>query len=506
MTAAAAPRDGAAPEGGGAFSVLGNRPFLLLWLSQVATQVGGNMVVYGLTVLVFELTKSSSAVSFLLLTFLVPAVIFSAIAGVFVDRVDGRHMLVATNLLRAAAFGVMVLVDTNIVLLFALNVFVSIVTTFFAPTELSMLPRLVSRSQLVAANGLFTLTVNAAFAVGFALLGPLVVTVAGPTVLIIIVAAFYLVAAAFCFTLPSARELAARAEAAGGDPRAEALALAEEDVARAAPEMPGIAIDEGLAAAGEKAAASGNKPGVMGQVGEAARETAVQLREGVAYIRSNRVVAWSLLYLGIGASLIGVLGVLGPDFATTNLGLAPKDFVVVVLPLGAGVVTGVLFLNSYARLFPRRRLIEAGLVSLGFLLLLLAVAGPIATAIQNLQSRANLPQSLNVSLLAIVVVIGFLAGVAYSVVAIPAQTQLQEDIPEDVRGRVFGVLNMLVSIASFVPIIIVGPISDLIGSTAVIVSLGVIIGVAGVSSIIWRRTPPAPAAVVAPGGEPPGVL
>ena len=69
------------------------------------------------------------------------------------------------------------------------------------------------------------------------------------------------------------------------------------------------------------------------------------------------------------------------------------------------------------------------------------------------------------SLLAVVVVIAFFAGIAYGLVAIPAQTQLQEDLPEDVRGRVFGVLNMLVSVASFLPIIIVGPIADLVGTT-----------------------------------------
>ena len=61
------------------------------------------------------------------------------------------------------------------------------------------------------------------------------------------------------------------------------------------------------------------------------------------------------------------------------------------------------------------------------------------------------------SLLAIVVLIALLAGMAYAFVAIPSQTQLQEEIPEDVRGRVFGILNMLVSVASFAPIIIVGP-------------------------------------------------
>ena len=69
------------------------------------------------------------------------------------------------------------------------------------------------------------------------------------------------------------------------------------------------------------------------------------------------------------------------------------------------------------------------------------------------------------SLLAVVVVIAFFAGIAYGLVAIPSQTQLQEDLPEDVRGRVFGVLGMLVSVASFLPIIIVGPISDLVGTT-----------------------------------------
>jgi MFS transporter, DHA3 family, macrolide efflux protein len=246
----------------------------------------------------------------------------------------------------------------------------------------------------------------------------------------------------------------------------------------------------------------------MAQVREALGTTYVQLREGIAYIRANPPVRWSLAYLGISASLIGVLGALGPDFATNNLGLAPKDFVVVVLPLGAGVVTGVLFVGSYGRLFPRRRLIESGLISLGVLLLGLALAGPIASAITRLQAQTNIAPNLNVSLLAIVVVIAFLAGVAYAVIAIPSQTQLQEDIHEEVRGRVFGVLNMLLSVASFVPIIIVGPITDVVGSTVVILACGLLIGLSGVASVVMRRTPPAPPdsppATVAPG-QPPGV-
>ena len=40
--------------------------------------------------------------SALFLTFLVPSVLFSALAGVYVDRIDRRIVLVVTNALRAA--------------------------------------------------------------------------------------------------------------------------------------------------------------------------------------------------------------------------------------------------------------------------------------------------------------------------------------------------------------------------------------------------------------------
>jgi len=106
VTTAAHPANGAA----GGLAVLGNRSFTLLWLSQVATQIGSNMVLYGLVIIVRNETSSNSAVSALFLTFLVPAVLLSAVAGVFVDRVDRRLILVVTNVLRAAAFAAIFLV------------------------------------------------------------------------------------------------------------------------------------------------------------------------------------------------------------------------------------------------------------------------------------------------------------------------------------------------------------------------------------------------------------
>src|SRR6185369_5058584 len=127
---------------------------------------------------------------------------FSAVAGVYVDRHDRRLILIVTNVLRAAAFGVIFVAHDQLAIVYAMNIFVSTVTTFFGPAEAAMIPQLVPRRQLMAANGLFTLTLNAAFALGFALLGPIVVTLAGPNTLILLVAGSYLVAAALCISLP----------------------------------------------------------------------------------------------------------------------------------------------------------------------------------------------------------------------------------------------------------------------------------------------------------------
>ncbi len=107
--------------------------------------------------------------------------------------------------MRGLAFVALYLAGTNLAIILLLNVFVSTVTVFFAPAELAMIPVLVPRSQLLAASGIFTLTLNAAFAIGFALLGPLVVKVAGaPSRDPRRCGPLYLLAAVFCVTLPAA--------------------------------------------------------------------------------------------------------------------------------------------------------------------------------------------------------------------------------------------------------------------------------------------------------------
>jgi len=441
---------------------------LLLWLAQLSTQVGGNMVMLGLLFIISSnYSGSKIAISILLLCFLAPAIIFSAIAGVFVDRANKRYTLFVTNVLRGAAFVLVFLVSSNLLLLYLLMILVSTVTTFFGPAEASMIPFLVPRSQLLAANGLFALTTNAAFALGFALFGPFVIAIAGPQILILIVAALYFVAAVFCWILPSSLP--------------------------SAPELPPLlpsSLPFSLPSSLPKAStvASGHAVVVAGR---AAKGTLGQLVEGITYIREHHNVGWSLSYMGITGALIGVLAVLGPDFAKTSLGLGDKGLVVVVLPLGLGIVTGIMAINAYGHYFPRRRIIEAGLVVLGLLLAVLSYAGSIshflnAQVVTVAQAHGLQDISQVISLLSMVIAIAFVAGICYAVVAISAQTQLQQELPEDVRGRVFGILNMLVSVSSLLPIMVVGPAADLLGASAILLVVSLVVCAWGFTSVIRR--------------------
>ena len=298
----------------------------------------------------------------------------------------------------------------------------------------------------MAANSVFVLTINATFAIGFGFLGPLVLNVMGPIAVYVVVATLFGLAAVAIVPLPDVKP-------------AQVLAPASD------------------------------------AAGRAVHELFSQLREGVDFVRTHRVIAWSLAYLGISSSLIGVLGAIGPGFAVDILGLTPENFFFIMGPAGLGAVLGILFLNSYGKSIPKRLVIDIGLVAMGITLILLAIVKPVANSFGA--ATGPLEEAIPaiaplVSVIAVVAVISVFAGVEYSFVAIPAQTSLQEDLPADVRGRIFGILNTLLSVASFLPVLLAPAIADILniffegaGIPAVMAVLGAITLWAGILS--WRR-------------------
>ena len=64
---------------------------------------------------------------------------------------------------------------------------------------------------------------------------------------------------------------------------------------------------------------------------------------------------------------------------------------------------------------------------------------------------------------ALVSLTAFVFGLSYAFITVPSMTRLQSDLHDEIRGRIFGVLNMLVSVFSFAPLLLVGPVADAYG-------------------------------------------
>jgi MFS family permease len=399
-------------------SILRDPTFARLWFIQAATQVGGNMALYALTVLVFDTTRSNTAVGALVASFVLPQIFLSPFAGVVVDRLDLRWALIGPNVARSIMTAGLAMAGANVPVLLALNLGISLTSVALTPAEGSMIPRVVPRAQLQTAMGIFNLTLQAAFAVGFAFLGPLLVTIAGPSSVLGVVATLYVAATLACISLPSAPPLRTR---------------------------------------------------------ETGREAVIrpihELQEGLRVIRGDREVSRPILHQAAGASVAGVLGVLGPGLAIT-IGLEPTQLAVIVVPLGIGVVIGVLGLRRFGDRVSRRRAAEGGLLTFGLLTASLSLAGVLSVWLTG----------FGLSVLPFVIAAAVGAGAAYAVVSVSAQTALLESMPSEVRGRVFGVLASIVSAASLVPTLIAGPLADRVSASLVVGVVGLAVVVVGLLS------------------------
>lgn len=118
-----------------ALPLLRNPIFARLWFIQAANQVGGNMALYAMTILVFDTTRSNATVSVLFATYVVPQIVLSPFAGVVVDRLNLRWALVGPNVLRSILMVGLALTGSNVPILLALNLGVSLMSVALTPAE-----------------------------------------------------------------------------------------------------------------------------------------------------------------------------------------------------------------------------------------------------------------------------------------------------------------------------------------------------------------------------------
>jgi len=144
----------------GMLTVLRNRDFLALWLSQLISKVGDNFAVVAALVVINELAvKTGLAVVVIAAAMTVPQ-LFALASGVFVDRFSRKTVMIITDFLRAGVILLALLVQDpgQLYILYLAAFLVMGLGAVFIPARNASIPNMVPEDHLLTANALIQAT------------------------------------------------------------------------------------------------------------------------------------------------------------------------------------------------------------------------------------------------------------------------------------------------------------------------------------------------------------
>jgi len=150
-----------------------NRSYRNLWLGQVVSETGDYFNNVAVLSLVMQAGGSGLVVSGVMLSRAIPAVAAGPIAGVLLDRLDRRRLMIASDLVRAVvALAFLVTVrHPEPWLLYLLSAVLMFASPFFSSGRAAILPAVAGPRDLHAANSLTQTTQWATLTVGTMLAG-----------------------------------------------------------------------------------------------------------------------------------------------------------------------------------------------------------------------------------------------------------------------------------------------------------------------------------------------
>jgi dTMP kinase len=410
---------------GGFRAVLGHTSFRNIWFAQLAAQLADKFLLFSLIILAYKISGGSTPVAITLLTYTVPAVLFAPLAGVIADRYDRKQIMLWANFGRAAAVALIPLaalvpgLRDDFAHLLLITLVFSAVGQLFGPAEAAVIPTILPRSALITANSMALLTMVLTLVIGGAL---------APIVSRIDLYAPYWCAVVLLII--------------GGT-----LIFASE-------------IPHLQRATEPPVAESRNRFHLM----------LVDLKEGIDALRASRGLLLAFGQVSIAVLVLFMLFALAPAYVSRVIGIAAQDSYLILGPATAGAILSAVLLGQFVRNIDRARLLAGSLVANGFTLLALAAVPQAMAHFPDLATHNRITAAA----------FSFLLGVEFGAIMIPAITFLMESTSDEIRGRIFALLYMVINGVTAVPVLLAAALSDTIGTARVIGGLGALLVGGGV--------------------------
>jgi MFS family permease len=420
-------------------SVLRLRNFALLTASCSLSQLGDRLThMLLITIIAVAQPGKLMAYSTGSLAFVLPTMLLAPIAGVLVDRWDKRKVigfthLIQSGLLVAAAF-LMIGLNSFVPFWVALTIFFGL-DVFNNTAVPALMPQLVARRKLLTANSVNLTFCRVATVLGMTT-GGFLIKWTGWKYGLFINASTHLTAGL--------------------------LALS----------MSGVFIaHRGLSADSSQLTASGHRESVWDLVAHAFRQLFIDLAEVVRVVGRNRLVGFVMASLMVTQFISSVSYTILIYLVQQVLNLGTGGVGIFAGFLAVGMIAGAAGLS-----FIRKR-INQPMVVVGAILLygLMFLASPWLITVWFM------------------IVIALVAGVAFSGLNVVQNTMLQEEVPAEIRGRVFSTREFLTNIAFLLTTLFIGGLGDLTSYKIVLVAIGAALSTVAVIGWVFVRAMQRPA-------------
>ena len=404
----------------GLLPVLKNGKFLILWGGQIFSQLADKVYLVLMIAIIANQFQAagqtiSGWVSAIMIAFTIPAILFGAGAGIYVDRWPKKSVLVVTNIVRGGLVLILPMIlwlsnDFNVgnlplgfCLMLLLTFLVSTLTQFFAPAEQAVIPLIVEKPHLLSANSLYTTTMMASVIIGFAMGDPLLELADG-------------LVAKIGFGETLGKEFVV-----GGSYAIAGLLL--------------ILLKTGE----QKDKTEKEQPHIL-----------ADLRDGLRYLKNHHGVRNAIIQQIILFSIFAALAVLAVRLAEIIPGMEAEEFGLLLAAAGVGLGIGAGIVGQLGHWLSHFQLSMIGSIGMAVSLVGLSIF--------------NQEFWVAMSLISIL-------GIFGAVVGVPMQTTVQAETPEEMRGKVFGLQNNAVNIALSLPLALVGVAETFLGLSTVLVGL-----------------------------------
>lgn len=409
---------------------LQNKNFFRLWLAQIISQFGDRINQMALIGLIAARTPGSTIGLAKLLSFtIIPVFLIGPVAGAYVDRWDRRQTLFFCDILRCLlvlTIPIVFIYQNSMLPIYVVVFLIFCLSRFYVPAKMSIIPDLVEEEGLLDANSLVSVTGMIAFVLGCAFGGFLVEKIGVQGGFIWDAATFFISA---LLVLSMNYHMDLRID------RHELLSAGKEII-------------------------GGLKKSLLGDI-----------KEGIVYFFSHKEIRFVNLMLFLLFAAAGAIYVVIIIFIQESFQSVTKHLGFLAVSLGLGLFCGALLYGRFGQKISRFLTIFTCLIFGGIAMVIFAF-------VVNRH-----PQIFTAGGLA------FLLGLIIGPIFIAANTIIHLVSKEDMRGRVFSSLEVVMHLGFLIAMFASAYASDKlkIPNVQILIAVGIIFALAGLAGLVKYR-------------------